>query len=233
MRVFGMVLLIVCAEIAGAGTITGTIVMKGGRPGEVTAGYVGVTFSGQTVHSGAGMTLGDFKGSVSTTTFKPRITSVTWNPGQGCRFAHTALPPGKYLVYTRCDDRYMDWRVVTLTRTKPSATLTMGWSRTVQGDIKLIVTDRSVSYNVRVSPLDAAGRPPLPQADVPLHAGWDADVQRGSLLLNGMKPGVYQVELRRQQKSFGPDGSWSAIPQDAGKWSVTVIAGKRREYKLR
>ncbi|NLI00987.1 MAG: hypothetical protein GX446_16010 [Chthonomonadales bacterium] len=232
MRGLAVVLLIACTDIAGAGAISGRIAMKGGRPSSVKAGYVGVTRSGQSLFNSAGLTIGSFRGSVASTTFKPRVTRLDWDPRPACTFEHTGLPPGRYLVWVRCDDHYMDWRVVTLDKDTASATVTLGWSKTDRGDIKLLVKHRSSAYNVRVSPLGPDGKTPLPEADVPMYAGWDIDVTGTALLLRGMRPGVYQVELRRQRKLAGASGGWSAMLQEAGTWSIKVVAGQHREYTL-
>ncbi|MBM3497013.1 MAG: hypothetical protein FJX72_22230 [Armatimonadetes bacterium] len=232
-RLAAMALLAVLCGSSWAGTISGTVAFKGKRPANVKAGYLGVTANGDKLHNHAGMTLGDFRGSVKSTTFGPRNAEVQWDPKVGLRFRHTELPPGRYLVWTRCDEHYMDWRIVNLSHDRPSATVALTFDRAAQGDVKLTVGRSARSYNVRISPLAPNGKPPLAGADVPMYAGWDADVKGASILLGGMRRGKYQVELRSQVKSGSDATGWSAILTDVGRWSVDVIFGKHREYRLR
>jgi hypothetical protein len=226
-------LLVVVCGSAGAGTISGTVAFEGKRPAAVKAGYVGLAGGGLRVSNSAGMTLGDFGGSVTCTTWKPRNATVVWDPAKGLRYRHTELPPGRYLVWVRCGENYMDWRLVHLTQDRPSATANFAFSRAAQGDLRLMVARSAKSYNVRISPLGKDGRPPLPGADVPMYVGWDTDVKGGAVLLAGMKAGKYQVELRSQVKHTDGGSGWSAVLTDEGVWSVEVVRGREREYRLR
>lgn len=236
-RQVALQLLCICVTLSApsltwAGSITGRVVFKGGRPSTVKVGYVGLTRDKLTVFNGASLVPGDLPTGVSVTTFSPRETRLDWDPTKGCRFSHTGMPPGRYLVYARCGERYLDWRLIALDTAKPEATVNFTWDPRATGSLKLIVNDGKKAYNVRISPLGNDARPLLGSADVPMYAGWDEDLTGTSIVLSGMKPGTYLVELRTVQKMQNPSG-WSAIYSDAGTWSVTVQAGRVQTYLLR
>jgi len=231
LKAIAALLALAASSLAWGGTVTGRISIAGPRPRYVKVGYVGVPASGNPITNLAGMTIGEYSGSVTCTTYRPREARLRWDPKRGLRFEHTKLPFGHYLFWARCDDNYMDWRVVTLDAARPSVALTLKCASSDEGDVWLVVVGKG-DYNVRVSPLDKSGLAPLVGADVPKGAGWDADVKGGALLLQGMKAGLYRVDLRSQQKMGSARSGWSAILTDAGTWSVRVVAGKHREYKL-
>ncbi len=231
MRAIGVVVALIAATSASGGVISGRIAITGTRPKNVKVGYLGLPSSGRAITNMAGMTIGDFSGSVTCSTYKPREARLRWNPKLGLRFEHTELPPGRYIVWTRCDETYLDWRVVNLAPGQRSLSVELRCAAADQGDLVLVVGGKG-EYNVRLSPLAPTGKTPMTGADVARDVGWDADVKGGSLTMRGMKAGTYRVDLRSLVKLGSAAGGQSSILKDAGTWSVQVVASKHREYKL-
>lgn len=230
MRAIGVLVALTAATSASGGVISGRVAIAGTRPNNVRVGYLGLPSSGRSITNMAGMTIGDFSGSVTCSTYKPREARLLWDPKLGLRFRHTEFPPGRYIVWTRCDETYLDWRVVNLAPGQQSLSVELRFAAD-QGDLVLVVGGKG-DYNVRLSPLAPTGMTPMTGADVARDVGWDADVKGGSLTMRGMKAGTYRVDLRRLVKLGSADGGRSSILKDAGTWSVHVVAGKHREYKL-
>jgi hypothetical protein len=212
-----------CADIAGA------VVFAGGRPPAIRVGYCGVSARGEKLHCFAATTLGRVASSVTVSTYSPRLSQVMWDPAKGCTYSHSGLPAGRYLVYVRCGSRYVDYRLVTLRPSTGHVPVTLRYSATEQGNIVLRVRKAGGPFNVHLTPCGPKGADLLTGGDVPVHVGWDEEVQGGEAAVKGLKPGWYRVELRPKR----PSGGQSSAPKSLGKWTVRAVAGKGTEYVLK
>src|SRR2546423_6052698 len=99
----GMVGVIVAAAAFGwttparASEVSGKISLAGAQKYELCVGYVGKGSDGKEISNLSGVTFATNYGPtrVQCDTFKPRTSSMAWDPKTGCTFKHTNLPPGR------------------------------------------------------------------------------------------------------------------------------------------
>ncbi len=85
------------------------------KKANLTAGFVGKGADGKN-HSNAGGTNFTPGGNewMSSTTFKPQVTSAFNSKADGPAFKHVKMAPGEYLVYARRDNVTAAWKKVTV-----------------------------------------------------------------------------------------------------------------------
>jgi hypothetical protein len=216
------------AVAAPAGEITGTVTILGRRPAELRAGYVGVTRAGEKHSCFAGSTLSATRGSVTCTTYKPRISVMEFDAA-GIRFRHERVEPGAYFVYVRAGDTATFGRRVTVAagQAKVSAPIQVDLRRL--GALKVAVSATGKPTNVLLVPSQPGGVPHAPDAWTTI--GQDKDVRKGAVLFTGLAPGWYAVSLRTVHRESSEGGSWATF-EDLGAWSVQIKPGRLQTIRV-
>ncbi len=216
------------AGSASAGEITGTVTILGRRPAELRAGYVGLTAAGEKHTCFAGATLSSTRGSVTCTTYKPRISVMEFDIA-GIRFRHEKVEPGTYFVYVRAGDTATFGRRVTVASGQAQVSVPIQVDLRRLGALKVAVARTGNPTNVMVCPAQARGVPHSPDAWTSL--GQDKDVGKGPVLFSGLAPGWYAVSLRTVHRETSQGGSWATF-EDLGAWSVEIKPGRLQTIRV-
>lgn len=232
---FRILLIILLMTIAGAiraAEIKGTITLRNVEEKRLQAGYVGRSVKGEQVHAFAGWTIGKIKAQVWCDTFMPRRTLLTWDPERGGSFAHTNLPPGRYLVYARYGENFLTWQLLELKSASEVKNITLVCDPVNAGDLQVQIIRPAGTYSVQVIPLDARGNNLLPGVNLEFHVGSDADSQKNVATMRGLAAGKYRLELRGAQHQQDRGGGSLSIFNQIGAWTVTVKARNLARYRL-
>lgn len=158
----------------------------------VTVGYVGRTADGKMVSDGAGTKVfEDGGGAVRSSSFVPRTADLSITKFMP-RFDFSHLPPGRYLVYARCQPGTTAWVWVEVPAGgKVTQDLNLDESKTGTVEAKV----PAGSQNVRLLPTDL-GMPAQDNAfldQLAFSLGLEGEVKNGTATIAGVPPGKYQV----------------------------------------
>lgn len=231
-RLWLLILLLTLAAASRAAEIRGTITLRSIEEKSLQAGYVGRTAKGEEVHCFAGLTTGGATARVWCDTYLPRRSAIFWDPGRGSSFAHTNLPPGRYLVYARYGDNFLTWQMVELKSASEVKNIRLVCDLMNSGDLQVQINRPAGLYNVLAVPLDARGNALLPGVRLEYHLGSEADSQKNSAVLRGLTAGKYRLELRGVQRQTDRGGGSFSLYNDIGSWTVTVKARNLARYRL-
>jgi hypothetical protein len=182
---------------ADAPYIVGKITLKGQQEYNLVAGFVGATADGSPASNLAGTPVKPGTPTqVTCTTFKPQLTTLVNDEQAGCSCRHVKMKPGTYLVYVRSGDRYLDWHWVEV---KDGAQRTLEFTIDTATTGSLEVTlPAQVTGKLDLVPLDGEGKLPDLKTAVTWLSGLvktDVPVKDGKVLLDGLRPGRYRVQL--------------------------------------
>jgi hypothetical protein len=133
--------------------------------------------------------------------FAPQLTTLAGDPAGGCFYRHVKLPPGRYLVYARLGERFLDGRWVEV---KEGSRLTCDLDLDAATAGALEVTlPKDAKGGVRLIPLDGAGK--LPDLKDGLEAvatvlSAEVPAKDGKVVLDGLRPGAYRVSAGAAEK---------------------------------
>jgi hypothetical protein len=190
---------------ADAPFVTGKIELKGRPRYTLLAGITGLTKDGKPLTNAAGTEVTPKDGTwVTSKTFKPQVTTLVNDATAGCSYHHIKLPPGRYLVYARFGDRFLDGRWVELEKEGKESELTVNLTIDPDTAGSLEVTlPKGAKEGVQLIPLDEAGKlPDLKTARSWVAANLKTDVpaKDGKVLLDGLRPGAYRVSAGGAEK---------------------------------
>ena len=179
--------------------VVGTAKLNVTRSDWLRAGYVGLDNNGKATSGMAGLSASASmnRGSVSSTTNKPRISSLRLEESTACKFSHVQMIPGKYLVYIRRGERNCDWKWVTVdNQSKLNIALEVDDGQT--GALEVTLPDTPGTKKVELIPLDETGTAPIPDADLPkarisYWLGTSLKPEAGKAVFDGLKSGKYRV----------------------------------------
>jgi hypothetical protein len=233
MRCLWLSALLLCAAGAFAAEISGPIYFKGKLTENVQAGYVALVEKGDQINNMAGMTPTGDSGHVWCDTYKPRRTGLKWHKQTGLTFQHINIPPGKYLLYVRYGEHYLDWKVVDVPKATSKLTASLAISPSTFGTLHLVIGRGTGDYNIQLTPLTAKKQSPLPGAKIDFGGPViDVDVQGSETTLRGVKEGVYRVTLRAAHRQGTEETGIFTTYDDLGSWTITVKAGKALQFRL-
>jgi hypothetical protein len=233
MRHHAALLLLLASLPAGGAEIAGQVVIRGAAGPMVQVGYVGRTASGQEISCMVGTSTGPMTASATCTTYRPRCSEMAWTPPATCTFRHTVVPPGRYVVYARSGESYIDWKLVAVRPGAAVVRASLVVDPAAAGDLHIRPPRRPGSYNVRLSPLDAKLKPPLGAAQVSMSLEISLDMPRSGLNIKGLRAGAYLLELRTfVREGSRATGYGTVYTGTVGSWRVRVKAGARTEYGL-
>ena len=164
----------------------------------VRAGYFGVTHEGKQIANGAGMPWRG-GGSVSSTTFEPRVTSAIAD-GRVLKAQHVVLEPGMYFHYVIWDHSYWTGEFVELSGDAQIET-------SLEMDLNncgSLVVETSTDDKVRLVPGDIleATSPMKTQArSVAFRLGIEAEPEGGRAEFTQLRPGEYIVVTNDEEQT--------------------------------
>lgn len=167
---------------------------------DISSGYVGKTEAGEWESNMAGTTVSaGAPFSVTSTTFHPRNSSVSWNEKFRIHGRHTRLSPGRYVFYVTEGDTYLAWQLVEVT---PDAELQLEFAidPAQSGSLTVKVPASDNYQTVRLMPLTADGAPLLELTGKYDHFNLSgmispADIDNGQATFPRLAPGKYRVFL--------------------------------------
>lgn len=215
-----------------AAEISGRVYIKAPMEKGLVVGYVGLPDQGEQISNMAGLSLIDSAALVTCTTYDPRNTSISWEPNAWATYTHVGLPPGQYLVYARYDDIYYDWQVVEVVsnNAKNSVNFSVNTART--GNLTIDIIRPGKEFDVRIVPYGEDKQHPLPGADIGFALCNSIEVTDQTAELQGLREGMYLLELRAADRQTSDDGSSWAVLTDIGSWVIRVEKGKTLTYKV-
>jgi len=216
-----------CAPISGAAEIGGRIVFAGETPDLFMVAYVGRTRAGEriTCFSSASPVRPEFR--MWDNAARPRQTLLELRGAESCDYRHTEVPPGTYLVYVRVGEPPVAWKVVRVTRADERVRVDFTLDSGETGGLSVEAASTPGELNVRLTPLDDRGRSLLENEDLSDRLGVVEYLEDGRAELDGLREGLYRVELRRAIVS-------PARPKGPPEYrvlrttTVTVQRGKRK-----
>jgi hypothetical protein len=228
------VIVMVTAASVQAAEIRGNIQFATRPEGSVQAIYEALTAAGKRISNMAGLTVGGDAASVSSTTHKPRCTTMKCDPKTGLTFEHVKLPPGKYFIAVK-NRNCLDWKVVDL----PADTTVVNTSLTLDpkqtGKVQVQISQGAGDYQVLLTPLGAGNQPPVPGLDLAksFHLRLAVDVKNGQTAgFDGVKAGCYQVVLRAAKRSGSARTGVSTVFTPLATATVAVEAGREARVTL-
>lgn len=239
MRTAWAVVLIALAARAPAAEVAGTIAAKSPTGKMIEAGYVGIDLSGKQVVNMVGMTIGPAAAKASSTTWKPRNTSVSWDPAKGCAFKHVELPAGTYIFFAKLIDKrngketaiLTDWQQVKLPSRTTKLKLGLTLSPAHCGSLKVSAPGRPGTFGVVATPADEKEREAIQMDGSSFGPGVEADLGPHGVRLDGLRAGTYRLRLREVHRQKAGNSGWFATYNDIGAWTVRVRAGKVTEFQ--
>jgi len=225
MRLVVFIILVMCGLAVRAADITGVIYTKGTLTQSVEVGYVGMTADDLSITCMAGITPHANGGECTCTTYKPRTSTVKFSKDSGWTFQHTHLPVGRYLVYAKYGDNYLDWQLVAVTNKNARMKVSLGINPGKTGAINLKVEQGAGDYNVTLTPLDAKGKIAVEKLEDDFNANIKVDFTGKSATVQGVKPGKYRLALRAAHKHGSKETGMFTTYDDIGSWNITVTTG--------
>lgn len=218
---------------ARAAEIVGKIAGAPPKGAMIETGYVGIDRLGHKLFNMAGVTVSAGASKVTCTTWKPRNTSVAFDPGKGCSFRHDAVPPGSYLLYVKLTEirggqsavRMSDWQVVRVTSDKARISATLSLSSALCGTLAVTAPGRSGLNGVFVTPSGNDGKELIPGIGGAADVGVEADLGPNGVTISGLRAGSYSVKVRRIHRQKMKGGSFATF-DELGAWSAHVKRGK-------
>jgi len=220
MRWLTFLALCACGAQAFATTLTGSVTLTGWTKKNVEVGYVGL--SSATPHQQIEGYEGTIYGAAApkmhqSEDFAKRKSIVHWAPHSGFTYQFTNVPPGKYLIYARADNRLEEWQIVQVAAGSKTLTTNLALNPAHTGSLRLKVSKGKGRNPLLLTPCAADGSSLYP--DVNLMRFGIVVIQDGdSSLLKNLKPGTYQLETVGVKKS---------IPR-----KVTIVEGKETASTL-
>jgi hypothetical protein len=177
--------------------VAGKIELKGREKYDVFAGIAGVLPDGSPYANliGSEVVAGsDF--ALTSDNFAPQLTTLACDAAGGCTYRHVKLPPGRYLVYARLGDRFLQAHWVEV-KADSRLALDFNLDPTTAGTLEATLP-KEAKGGVRLVPLDEAGK--LPDIKEVADTAGDAmntnvTAKDGKILLDGLRPGSYRVFL--------------------------------------
>ncbi|HEY3415559.1 MAG TPA: hypothetical protein VGM23_01630 [Armatimonadota bacterium] len=235
MRYICFFFLLMAVSAGFAAEITGTVLIKGPLRGDVIAGYVAMTSRDECIDNIASITIGG-GGAVSATctTYKPRSSSISWEPKKGLSFRHTALPTGRYLIYLKYCERYLDWKIVEIEEAKTSLKTTLEINLEQASTLQFDITKGAGRYRICLIPLTDNGRAPLSGADLSFGMGFPikVDAQGNTFFFPQIKAGQYSVILERAESCGTRATGITTSYTNLGTWTIVVKDGTAVRYAL-
>lgn len=188
---------------ADAPYVAGKVALKGRPKYDVLVGVAGLTAEGKPFSNAAGTQVAPGVGTwVSSKTFKPQVTTLVNDLTAGCSYRHIKLAPGRYFVYARHGDRFLDGRWVEV-KDKAELTLDLSLDPDTAGSLE-VTLPAGAKEDVELIPLDEAGKlPDLKGARTWVAGALKTDVpaKEGKVvLLDGLRPGAYRVSVGTAEK---------------------------------
>lgn len=167
----------------------------------LTVGYVGKTNEGEWESNLAGTDVQVGEGGfASSTTYKPRVTTLGSNENMGVHGRHVRLSPGRYVFYVKEDDSYVRWKAADVSADTETE-LNFEIDTSDAGKLTVEAPGAKPNQRVEIMPLTSEGQPLL-ELDDPfdrhnLSRMIDAVmVNDGKAQFTGLAPGKYRVYLR-------------------------------------
>jgi hypothetical protein len=130
---------------------------------------------------------------VQADTFKPRITRLGSEKKNEIYFGHGKVEPGRYLVYVRWRDRFLDWRWLEV---RADSRHNIDFTLDPEKAGRLEVNTARPTQSVQLIPLDVDGKLPLNAKFAPsVVSALRTSVKTAgpSPVIDGLRPGRYRV----------------------------------------
>jgi hypothetical protein len=176
--------------------VAGKVALKGRDKYDLLVGIVGLTAEGEPFFNAAGMEevtpgVGTLQSSKAS---KAQRTALVNDLDAGCSYRHIRLAPGRYLVYARHGDRFLDGRWVEV-KDKSAIARNLSLEPDTAGVLE-VTLPKGAKGDVQLFPLNEDGKlPDLKGARRWVAAALKTDVMEkdGKVVLDGLRPGAYRV----------------------------------------
>ncbi|MBI3464117.1 MAG: hypothetical protein HY000_13830 [Planctomycetes bacterium] len=215
------------AEIFGTISIQG--VQKGAR---IEVGCLGRSPEGKLEGPGVSLELGGSGRWATSTTWKPRNSTLAQDEKGRLTHKHVNRPLGKYLVYCRSTtvasdgtvqhEGYYDWKWVQIKDVKSKVPVDLTIDPSNSGMVEVTVDGPTKESSVTYLPLDEEGQLPLPEAHAYVSVS-GAKLEGGKAIIRGLREGKYQVAM-------GPWQPGTRLP--SVKATVEVKRGSTTKVQL-
>lgn len=223
-------------KVPGTAHISGSITVPSRSKGlDIWVGCLGKSPEGTLEGPATGFKLGSSTNSATCLTWKPRNSSLSWDPTTH-RLAHQHVnrTPGWYLVYVRGNRRdlpeggfshegYFDWQWVEIKDGANQVTVDLTVDPDNSGTVEVTLSGPTKESSVTYVPLDERGRLPLPEAHRYQFHTSSAKIEGGKAVIRGLRQGSYQVAV-------GPWQRDTSLP--SAKADVVVKRGSTTKVSL-
>lgn len=127
----------------------------------LTVGYVGKTNEGEWESNLAGTDVQVGEGGfASSTTYKPRVTTLGSNENMGVHGRHVRLSPGRYVFYVKEGDSYVHWKTADVSA-NTAAEVNFEIDTSDAGRLTVEAPGAKPNQRVEIMPLTSEGQPLL------------------------------------------------------------------------
>jgi hypothetical protein len=201
--------------------VAGKVTLNGRDKYDLQAGIAGARADGSPYANLVGsevLPASDF--ALTSDNFAPQLTTLACDAEGGCTYRHVKLPPGRYLVYARLGERFLDGRWVEV-KEGTALALDFNLDATTAGSLE-VTLPKDAKGGLRLIPLGENGKlPDLGDAleTVAQALSTDVPAKDGKVVLDGLRPGAYRVLAGAAEKDV------TIKPKEAAKVDLSSAPG--------